>query len=65
MSKAIVLINNKDLTEGAEATVVEGGLDTEEDVVVVTEEEEVAVEKVMKIQEVMMPEQVTMKKNRN
>ena len=65
MSKAIVLINNKDLTEEAEATVVEGGLDTEEDVVVVTEEEEVAVEKVMKIQEVMMPEQVTMKKNRN
>ena len=65
MTKAIVLINSKDLTEEAEVTVAEGGLDTEEDVVVVTEEEEVAVEKVMKIQEVMMPEQVTMKKNRN
>ena len=65
MTKAIVLINNKDLTEEAEATVAEGGLDTEEDVVVVTEEEEVVVEKVMKIQEVTMPEQVTMKKNRN
>ena len=65
MSKAIVLINNKDLTEEAEVTVAEGGLDTEEDVVVVTEEEEVVVEKVMKIQEVMMLEQVTMKKNRN